>query len=134
MCDLSPSEASTCEDTARNASGVVPDTPPEVVCAIEMPDHGPLRRGIVLVVEGVDGINDPYRTEFIVFDDGDDIGVLDAVYWSGLSVQSYNDDTVTWRFDSASEACDRGGLPAGDPPPSDGPTPTPVPLDTTSDS
>ncbi|MEE8602891.1 hypothetical protein [Euzebya tangerina] len=116
LCALSPSEATTCPDTLDTAGPVAPTTPPAVTCVVALPDEGPLRRGTALVVEGTDGNGEAYTSEFIVFDDGDAVGVLDAVYWSGLAVQSYNDDTVSWRFDSGSTLCQDGAFPPGDPP------------------
>lgn len=111
LCTLSPAEASTCSDSLDTAGNVVPDSGPEIVCIVPAPSSGPLRGGQVLVLEGIDAVGDPYTTEFIVYDSGQGVGVLDAVWWSGLSVVSYAEDTVTWRFDSASQTCQRGGLP-----------------------
>lgn len=130
LCTLSPAEASTCEDSLDTAGIVMPSTGPRVVCTVPAPTDGPLRGGMVLVVEGQDAVGDPYTTEFIVYDDGDRVGVLDAVFWSGLSVQSYATDTVTWRFDSASQTCQRGGLPLGNPDAPPPTTPLPVPSST----
>jgi hypothetical protein len=114
LCELSPADASTCSDSLETAGAVAPSSGPEIVCAVEAPETGPLRGGHVLVLEGVDAVGDRYTTEFIVYDDGSGVGVLDAVFWSGLSVVDYIGDTVSWRFDSGSETCQRGGLPVGE--------------------
>ncbi|WP_370326819.1 hypothetical protein [Euzebya sp.] len=123
ICGLSPSEASTCLDTLETAGALVPEDPPRIDCVVRAPEDGPLRGGVVLVLSGTDRNGDGYTTEFVVFDDGEEIGALDAVWWSGLSIKSYDGDTVTWRFDSSSETCDRGGLPTGAPVPGTGSEP-----------
>lgn len=112
LCTLSVGEASTCADTLAETGTLVPDEGPDILCEYEIGGSGPLRGGRVLVVEGEDVNGDPYTTEFVVFDDGRGIGALDAVWWSGLSIQGYGDDTVTWRFDSESSLCQDGSLPA----------------------
>lgn len=111
ICELSSSESSTCADTLETAGPLAPDVGPQVRCVVPVGPDGPLRGGQVLVLEGVDALGDAYLTEFIVYDDGEAVQVLDAVFWSGLSVQSYGDSSVTWRFDSASQTCARGALP-----------------------
>jgi hypothetical protein len=116
LCQLSAgttrSETSTCAETLQSTSALVPDDPPAVRCALAVGDVGPLRGGVVLVVEGLDANGDPYRTDFVVYDDGSGVGVLDAVWWSGLSIEGYGEDTVTWRFGSDSAICEDGGMPA----------------------
>jgi hypothetical protein len=111
LCTLSVGEASTCQDTLVDVGALVPRTPPVVRCAVRVGDVGPLRGGMVLVLEGTDANDDPYLTEFVVYDDGSRVGVLDAVWWSGLSIEGYGEDTVTWRFDSDSTVCDDRALP-----------------------
>ncbi len=111
LCTLSPFADSTCPDTLSDAFEDAPTSPPRILCGVALPDVGPLRGGYVLVVDGVDGGGNPYTAEFVVYDNGSDIGVLDAVYWAGLSVKDYGEDTVTWRFDSTSTACEEGALP-----------------------
>ncbi|HUG87014.1 MAG TPA: hypothetical protein VMM13_20770 [Euzebya sp.] len=125
LCTLSPADASTCSDSLETTGNVVPGTGPQIVCIVAAPASGPLRGGQVLVVEGVDAVGDPYTTEFIVYDSGHGVGVLDAVFWSGLSVVSYAGDTVSWRFDSASQTCERGALPGSPDPPATVPHPSP---------
>ncbi|MGI9018254.1 MAG: hypothetical protein ACR2HR_14320 [Euzebya sp.] len=126
LCTLSRSEASTCSETLQTVAGLAPTTGPDIVCVIPVGDSGPLRGGMVLVLTGLDGQGDAYTSEFVVFDDGREIGVLDPVYWSGLAIQSYEVDTVTWRFDSGSQVCQRGRLP-GDVTPVDIPAPVQSP-------
>ena len=53
---------------------------PSIRCIVPAPDDGPLRNGQVVVVEGVDTAGETYVSEFIVYDSGSGIGVLDAVY------------------------------------------------------
>lgn len=111
LCTLSPSEASTCQDSVADRGELRPDEGPTILCEVPAPSEGPLRGGQVLVLEGTDASGTDYTTEFIVYDTGGEIGVLDPVWWSGLTVADYSGDTVTWRFDSTSTTCDRGGLP-----------------------
>lgn len=54
--------------------------------------------GRVLVLEGINGKGEPYRTEFFVFRDGDSgkPAALYPIYWSGIGIAQPNDDgTVT---------------------------------------
>ncbi len=111
LCELSPAEASTCADSLLDLAGLLPPEGPSIRCVVPAPTEGPLRNGRVVVVEGVDSTGDEYLSEFVVYDSGDGVGVLDAVFWNGLTVASYTEDTVTWRFDSSSQTCDRGALP-----------------------
>lgn len=111
LCELAASDASTCPDSLIDYSMLVPASGPTIACVVPAPDTGPLRHGQVLVLEGVDANDHAYITEFVVFDDGETVGVLDPVFWNGLTIASYSEDTVTWRFDSSSTTCDRGGLP-----------------------
>lgn len=115
LCALSPADASTCAESLATAGDLVPTAGPRITCSVAAPEDGPLRGGRVLVLQGEDVNDDPYTTEFIVYDDGTAVGALDAVWWSGLTVRSYAEDTVTWGFDSASRTCERGGLPAPNP-------------------
>lgn len=115
LCTLSAGrgrgEVSTCAETLSDTAALVPADHPEIRCAVPVGDDGPLRGGMVLVVEGTDANGDPFATEFVVYDDGSGIGVLDAVWWSGLSIRGYGEDTATWGFDSGSTLCRDGALP-----------------------
>ena len=116
LCALSPAEASTCADSLTDLAGLLPPEGPSILCVVPAPEEGPLRNGQVVVVEGTDTAGETYTSEFIVYDSGAGVGVLDAVYWNGLTVASYTEDTVTWRFDSSSQTCDRGALPVSSTP------------------
>lgn len=136
LCSISQSEASTCADTLETAGGIAPtgttaDVRPMILCTTPVGDDGPLRGGLILVLLGNDRVGDEYLTEFVVFDDGEEVGVLDPVYWSGLAIDSYDSDTVAWRFDSSSQACAQGGPPSAGPTDPAGPADPsgPVPVD-----
>lgn len=111
LCRLSPADASTCGDSVADFGDLVPSEAPTIRCSLPAPSFGPLRGGHLLVLEGRDADGEEYLTDFVVYDDGQAIGVLDAVWWSGLTVVDYDAETVTWRFDSTTTACDTGGLP-----------------------
>ena len=111
LCTLAAAEASTCADSLADIGELVPERPPVVVCAEPLPGTGPMRRGTILVVEGEDGLGEPYRSEFPVYDDGRDVVALDPVYWGGLQLVGYGDRTMAWRFDSGSEVCTTRQLP-----------------------
>lgn len=113
LCGLSESEASTCGSTLEVVSDLAPDDPPSIVCDVAVGDRGPLRGGRVLVVSGTDDDGQPFLSDFVVFDDGDAVGVLDPVWWAGVSLQTYSADTVTWRNDSSTSIC-ADGLPGAD--------------------
>lgn len=123
LCTLSQlrGEGSTCPQSLEQARAVAPTEDPAVVCSFGLPPFGPLRNGRILVLEGRDAGGDSYRTEFPVFHDGNAIKTVDAVYWSGLTLQTYGETTMSWRFDSASDLCDTGQLPG------EGATPVPLP-------
>lgn len=79
----------------------VPDEPPEIVDTYLLPamhlNNGCVAvGGRVLVVEGVDGLGESYRTEFFVFrsrDSGlDGLAVTNVVYWSGYGIAQPNED------------------------------------------
>lgn|GEM_PF-6458714 len=110
LCELAPEDASTCRDSIVDFGHAVPGEGPQVVCVVAAPDVGPLRNGRVVVVEGIDADGVEYVTEFVAYNDGSGEVVLDPVWWSGLTIGSYTETAVTWRFDSSSRTCDRGGI------------------------
>jgi hypothetical protein len=79
----------------------VPDEPPEIVDTYLLP-RVPLKGGgwvvggRVLVLEGVDGLGKPYRTDFFVFrsrESGlDGLAVTNVIYWSGYGIAQPNED------------------------------------------
>lgn len=105
LCDLGGSKG-ICRSQLELAGGeqAVPAEPPEIVDTYLLPTvhlkwGGEIVGGRVLVVEGVDGLGKPYRTEFFVFWTGGDWGlkkelaVTNVVYWSGFGiVQHHNED------------------------------------------
>ena len=123
LCGLSQLRGgvSTCADSLEQARELAPVALPTVVCSLPLPATGPLRNGRILVLEGADGAGEPYRSEFPVFHDGDAIKTIDAVYWGGLSLQTYGETTMSWRFDSASDLCTTRALPG------EGAEPVPLP-------
>lgn len=113
LCTLSAVEGSTCADSLEEVGDLAPADPPTVLCSVPLPSYGPLRNGHALVVQGIDAAGDPYITEWLVWHDGHAVHVLDAIYWSGLAVESYTEDTVAWRFNSSSTLCRDRALPRG---------------------
>lgn len=111
LCTIAAQDATTCEDSLAEIGELVPQDPPVVVCAYPLPSTGPMRGGTILVVEGQDGLGEPYRSEFPVYDDGRSVVALDPVYWGGLQVVGYGAATMAWRFDSATEVCAARQLP-----------------------
>jgi hypothetical protein len=68
----------------------VPSVRPSIVDAFELPSHdtgdGTMLGGLVVVVCGVDGRDRPFRTEILVFRDGNTLRAIEPVYWSGMAV------------------------------------------------
>lgn len=104
LCDLSASKL-MCQHQWEWAGGgqAIPAEPPEIVDTYLLPtvhlkSGGKSPGGRVLVVEGVDGLDKPYRTEFFVFRSGGDWGldqklaVINVVYWSDASIGQPNED------------------------------------------
>lgn len=104
LCDLSGSEL-MCQHYWGWVGGgqAVPEEPPEIVDTYLMPTvhlkmGGKSPGGRVLVVEGVDGLGKPYRTEFFVFWTGGgwglkkELAVINVVYWSDCSIAQPNED------------------------------------------
>jgi hypothetical protein len=98
LCDLSGSEL-MCQDQWEWADGgqAVPAEPPEIVDTYLLPtvhlkSGSRAVGGRVLVVEGIDGLGKPYRTELLVFRSGGDWGlnkklaVINVIYWSGFGI------------------------------------------------
>ncbi len=93
--------------TGAGGWGTVPSEPPEIVDTYYLPtkhfDNGfQATGGRVLVLEGINGKGEPYRTEFMVFKTDDPsagsggLAVINVVYWSGFGIAQPNDDgTVT---------------------------------------
>ncbi len=99
LCELSGS-ALMCESEWRSAGewNTAPVDPPAVVDTYLLPTehygNGSMSTGgRVLVLEGSDALGKPYRSEFLVFDSGQEKGVvaLDVVYWAGISIGKTDD-------------------------------------------
>jgi len=103
LCDLCSSNG-ICRHQWEYAGGgqAVPAEPPEIVDTYLLPtvhlkNGGWAPGGRVLVVEGVDGLGKPYRTEFFSFWTGGDWGVkelavVNGVYWSGAGIAQCDED------------------------------------------
>ncbi len=79
----------------------IPDDPPEIVdtyllSTVHLKNGGRAVGGRVLVLQGVDGLGKPYRTEFFVFRSRDSglngLAVTNVIYWSGYSIAQPNED------------------------------------------
>jgi hypothetical protein len=102
LCELAGSKG-ICRHQWEWAGGecAVPDEPPEIVDTYLLPTvqlkngHKSVG-GRVLVLEGVDGLGKPYRTEFFVFRSGDSglagLAVTNVIYWSGYGIAQPNED------------------------------------------
>ena len=93
LCSVSIQSRETCEHLLRAAGGMaaVPNEAPTVVLSYVVPDtkldggstaHG----GRVLILKGTNGLGQPYRMEYVVFDKGNNHLVsLVAPYWFNSS-------------------------------------------------
>jgi hypothetical protein len=103
LYDIAGSEG-ICRSQWELAGGgqAVPAEPPEIVDTYLLPTvhlkwGGRIVGGRVLVVEGIDGLGKPYRTEFFVFWSGGNWGlkelaVTNVIYWSGYGIAQVNED------------------------------------------
>jgi hypothetical protein len=96
LCDLCSSNG-ICRHQWEDAGGgqAVPAEPPQIVDTYLLPtvhlkNGGWAPGGRVLVLEGIDGLGKPYRTEFFVFRSKDSglegLAVINGVYWSGYGI------------------------------------------------
>ena len=90
MCQNHWEDAGGWESLPSEAPGIV-DT--YLVPAKGLEDGNSIVGGRVLVLEGVDGQNQPYRTEFFVFFDSDsgEYVPLYPIYWSGIGIAQTDD-------------------------------------------
>jgi hypothetical protein len=104
LCDLCSSNG-ICQHQWEGVGGgqAVPEEPPEIVDTYLLPTvhlkrGGRAPGGRVLVLEGVDGLGKPYRTEFFVFWTTDgwglkkELAVINGVYWSGYGIGQCDED------------------------------------------
>ncbi len=76
----------------------LPIEPPEIVDTYLLPtvDHGGGSQstgGRILVLEGIDGLGNDYRTEFLVFCAGSHgLVPYSPIYWSGIGMKSGDSD------------------------------------------
>jgi len=102
LCDLSGSKMICRHHWEWTGGGqAVPAEPPEIVDTCLLPTvhlkwGGRVVGGRVLIVEGVDGLGEPYRTEFFVFRSRDSglngLAVTNVVYWSGYGIAQCDED------------------------------------------
>lgn len=89
FCRITIQSRDTCEHQLRTAGGfaAIPEESPTVVQSYVVPDTklkagGIAQGGRMLVLEGKNGLGQPYHMEFLVFDQGDNQLVsLVAPYW-----------------------------------------------------
>lgn len=102
LCELAGSKG-ICRSQWELAGGrqAVPDEPPEIVDTYLLPtvhlkNGGWAVGGRVLVLQGVDGLGKPYRTEFFVFRSRDSglegLAATNVIYWSGYGIAQPNKD------------------------------------------
>jgi hypothetical protein len=102
LCELAGSKG-ICRSQWELAGGeqTIPDEPPEIVdtyllTTVHLKNGDKAVGGRVLVLEGVDGLGKPYRTEFFVFRSGDSglerLAVTNVIYWSGYGILQPNED------------------------------------------
>lgn len=100
FCQVTIQSRDTCEHQLRTAGGfaAVPEEAPTVVQSYVVPDTtleagGIAQGGRMLVLEGKNGLGQPYRMEFLVFDQGNNQLVsLAAPYWFNFSVTQVGSD------------------------------------------
>ncbi len=93
LCVLGGSELS-CQSMWRNLGewNAVPERYPEIIGTRVLEDQkldsgNVSRGGFVLELSGMDGLGREYRTDFLIFDEGEgNLVALNPVYWSGVSV------------------------------------------------
>jgi len=69
----------------------VPNEPPQIVDShviptVHLKSGGQAVGGRVLVLEGRDGLDRPYHTEFMVFREGNQLAVANVLYWDNYSI------------------------------------------------
>jgi hypothetical protein len=74
----------------------IPTDPPQIVSNYILPtvllkSGGEATGGRVLVLKGTNGLGKPYQTEFLVFRAGNQLGVINIIYWDGFSVAPSNE-------------------------------------------
>lgn len=88
LCNMSGSPT-MCNHQFHDAGGwaAVPDESPRIVDSYALPRMGQSVGGRILVLEGVDGLDRPYRTEYLIIDPGIyGLAPLHPIYWSGISI------------------------------------------------
>ncbi|MEO0248156.1 MAG: hypothetical protein ABIN58_01180 [candidate division WOR-3 bacterium] len=108
LCQLGGS-ANMCQHQFTSAGGwvTVPSEHPEIADIYYLPTKHfkngfQATGGRVLVLEGINGVGETYRTDFLVFETDDPgagsegLAVINVVYWSGFGIAQPNDNgTVT---------------------------------------
>lgn len=105
LCELGGSELS-CQNAWQNtgewpaAPGVQPVVVNSRILPEQQQDNGNVSRGgLILEVQGVDGLGRAFNTDFLVFDEGGGMLVaLNPVYWTGTSVGHRSPDGTSAAF------------------------------------
>ncbi len=99
LCELGGSVLS-CERRWHNSGewDSAPSSYPNLISSMILPDiemsNGTTSRGgRLLVLEGIDGYGDQYRSEILIFDEGgDNLVALNPVFWINTRIARSNDD------------------------------------------
>jgi len=90
-----------CQHLFENAGGwdAVPDEAPEIIDSYMLPQkdlgNGTYEvGGRILVVKGVDGLGNPYQTDFFVFMNSEtgELAALYPIYWGNFSIVETDDE------------------------------------------
>lgn len=91
LCDFA-STPSNCTRDLMSMQERIPKQAPEILCAYELlpqrTEHAMLSGGQVLVVSGLDGMENPFRTEVLIFHDGHQLRGTNIVWWSNRGIGS----------------------------------------------
>lgn len=97
LCALDGAEFNCRQQLGIAGEGTRPAEPPTIVGSRyhekQFSDGTP---GRILVVEGTDGRGNPYRTEVLVFREGDHLEATNAVYWGDFEI--YDRDRTDQRI------------------------------------
>lgn len=96
MCSLTDNRPN-CQFLLEQAGGIAnaPSQSPTVVDSYILPSRDNRLGGRVLVLEGATASGEPFRTDFLVFDRGNNqLTPLIPVYWSGVGVGDSSGQTA----------------------------------------
>lgn len=91
VCQIADGGHGNCDDHLRNApAGSAPHLPPTVVGFRTIPTRSDgdasALGGTVLVLCGIDGLNNGYLSEVLVFQSGHGLQAINGVYWLGIGI------------------------------------------------